>query len=92
MITRTSTSEIRSCEEEYADVTIVHYEPGTRRQGKLINFIRLPLKVFGVISTAAWGAAALIPNTFNVPLNFRPWVFLTFIFWFFGFCAGLFNL
>ena len=92
MITITSTPEITTCEEEKADICIVRYEPDTRVQGKFIRFIRRPLKWFGVISTVAWSAAAFVPNTFNVPLNFRPWVFVTFIFWSYGYCAGLFNL
>ena len=92
MITKTSTPEFNTCEEDNADITIVRYEPGARTDGKLIQIFRRPLKIFGYISTMAWTAAALAPATFNVPINFRPWVFVTFIFWFFGFCAGLFNL
>ena len=92
MITKTSTTEFNACEEDNANATIRHYESKPESQGKFINFIRLPMKVFGVLSTVAWSAAALAPNTFNVPLNLRPWVFVTFVFWFFGFCAGLFNL
>ncbi len=92
MITITSTPEFRSTEEDNADIVVIRYEPGTQPEGKLIQIFRRPLKIFGYISTVAWTAAALAPATFNVPINFRPWVFVTFIFWFFGFCAGLFNL
>ncbi len=92
MITKTSTPEFHSTEEDKADIIIVRYEPKPEADGKFIQRIRRPLKIFGYISTMAWTAAALAPNTFNVPLNFRPWVFVTFIFWFFSFCAGLFNL
>jgi hypothetical protein len=88
----TTTSEINVREEEQADIVIVRYEPGVETPGKFAQFMRRPLKVFGFLSTAAWTVAALTPNTFNVPPNFRPWVFVTFIFWFFGYCAGLFNL
>ena len=31
----------------------------------------------------AWGAAAVAPDAFNVPVDLRPWIFVTFIFWFF---------
>jgi len=50
------------------------------------------LKWFGILSTVILGAAAFAPDTFNVPLSFRPWIFLTFTFWFCAFCAGFFNL
>jgi hypothetical protein len=92
MITKTSTPEFNTCEEGNADITFVPYEPNPETQGEIIKFIRLPMKVFGVLSTIAWTAAALAPNTFNVPQNFRAWFFVIWIFWFFGFCAGLFNL
>ena len=92
MITTTSTPELHACEEDNTDITIVRYEPKPGTRGKLITFIRLPMKVFGVLSTAAWTAAALAPNTFSVPQNFRAWFFVIWVFWFFSFCAGLFNL
>lgn len=92
MITKTSAPEFNTCEEDNADITFVPYEPKPETQEKLISFIRLPVKVFGVLSTIAWTAVALAPNTFNVPQNFRAWFFVIWIFWFFGFCAGLFNL
>ena len=92
MITITSTPEFRSCEADQADIIIVRYEPAPETPGKFIQFIRRPLKVFGFISTAAWLAAALAPNTLNIPQNFRPWAFVIFIFWFFGFCVGVFNV
>ena len=92
MITTTSKTELNACEEDKTEIIVVHYEPGTRPQGKLLQFIRHPLKAFGFLSTAAWTAAALAPNTFNVPQNFRAWFFVIWVFWFFGYCAGLFNL
>jgi hypothetical protein len=92
MITKTSTPEFNTREEDHADISIVSYELKPEMQGRFVKFIQLPMKVFGVLSTVAWTAAALAPVTFNVPINFRPWVFVTFIFWFFSFCAGLFNL
>jgi hypothetical protein len=92
MITKTSAPEFNTCEEDNADITFVPYEPKLETQGEFIKFIRLPMKVFGVLSTVAWTAAALAPNTFNVPQNFRGWFFVIWVFWFFGYCAGLFNL
>jgi len=91
MITITSTPEFRSCEEDEADIIVIHYEPRSRTEGKSMSFIRHLVKWFGVLSTVALGAAAFTPATFNMPINFRPWVFVTFIFWFFAFCAGFFN-
>jgi len=88
----TTTSEINVREEEQTDIVIVRYEPGVEMPGKLIQFIRRPLKVFGFLSTATWTAAALAPNTFNMPQNFSGWSFVIWVFWFFGYCAGLFNL
>ena len=92
MITKTSNTEFNAYDEDPAKIIVVHYESGTSSQGKLDQFIRLSVKVFGFVSTAAWTAVALTPNTFNVPQNFRSWAFVIFVFWFFGFCAGLFNL
>ena len=92
MITITSTPELNTCEEEKADIIVIRYEPGSRTEGKIIQLIRRPLKVFGFLSTMVWTAAALAPNTVNVPQNLRAWFFVVWIFWFFGFCTGLFNL
>jgi hypothetical protein len=92
MTTTTSTRELNIREEEQADIIVVHYEPGVAIPGKFAQFMRRPLKVFGFVSTAAWTVAALAPNTFNVPQNFRGWFFVIWVFWFFGYCAGLFNL
>ena len=91
MITITSKPDFRPCEEDKDDIIIIHYEPRSRTEGKSISFIRHLVKWFGVFSTVALGAAAFTPSTFNMPMNFRPWVFVTFIFWFFAFCAGFFN-
>ena len=91
MITITSTPQLRSCEEDDADIIVIHYEPRSSIEGNSRSFIRPLVKWFGVLSAVALGVAAFSPATFNVPINFRPWVFVTFIFWFFAFCAGFFN-
>jgi hypothetical protein len=77
--------------DKEADNNVYRHVPRERRQGDSMRFIRLLVRWFGILSTLALGAAALSPDTFNVPLQWRPWIFLTFIFWFFAFCGGLFN-
>ena len=77
--------------EEHADVIMVHYEPRAATQGDSMSIFRRLLKWFGLLSTLVLGALAFSPNTFNVPLSLRPWIFLTFIFWLFAYCAGTFN-
>ncbi len=92
MITVTPKPELNTREKEETEVIVVRYEPGTEPQGNSFQLIRRLLRAFGLLSTTAWTAAALLPNTFNVPQNFRGWFFVIWVFWFFGFCAGLFNL
>jgi hypothetical protein len=91
MITRPITPTYPTGEQE-ADILVIRYVPGPRIRGKTMKFLRPILKWFSLLSTIALGAAALAPDTFNVPAPFRPWVFLTFVFWFFAYCAGFFNL
>ena len=91
MITDTSKPAFSPCEDE-TNITTVHYEPGLSTQGDFMRFIRGLSKWFGMLSTVAWGMAALAPDTLHISQNYRPWVFLTFIFWSFAFCAGFFNL
>lgn len=54
-------------------------------------FKRMLLKWFGFAATLILFTAALAPDVLKVPLNWRPWVFVTSIFWFLAFCAGIFN-
>jgi hypothetical protein len=49
-------------------------------------------KGFGTLSTALIGAAALAPNTFGIPTDLQPWIFVAAIFWLLAFCAGMFDL
>jgi hypothetical protein len=90
MSTNTSTSGFISCEDE-PNITIMDYEPAARTQGGMMLFFRRLWKWFSILLTFAWGAAAFAPDAFNVPLPFRPWIFVSFIFWFFTFCTGFFN-
>lgn len=87
-----TTLRINSSNEEEADMIAIRYQPIAMEEGKTVRFLRPLLKWFGTLSTIALGTAALAPHVLNVPMQLRPWVFLTFIFWFFAFCAGTFNL
>lgn len=51
-----------------------------------------PLKWIGVSSTLVLATAAFVPDMFEIPYPWRPWIFLIFIFWIFTFCTGMFNL
>jgi hypothetical protein len=46
---------------------------------------------FGYISTAMLFTAAFAPNTFEIPVPWRPWIFLASILWAFLFTTGFFN-
>jgi len=62
-----------------------------KKQDNALFSRRRILKGFGICSTLLIGAAALVPSMFGIPVGLRSWVFLTSIFWFFAFCAGMFN-
>ena len=66
-------------------------ETKMKKQGKVMFSAHQLLKSFGILLTLVWGTAALAPHLFNLPLNMRPWIFVTFIFWFIAFCAGVFS-
>lgn len=63
-----------------------------KKQDNVIISRRQIWKWFGVFSTLLIGAAALAPNVFGIPANVEPWLFLTSTFWFFAFCAGMFDV
>ena len=79
-------------EEEKADFTIVHYVSIKNLGRPVSSTLRLVVKWFGLLSTVAWGVAALSPNTLKIPLHLQGWVFIISILWFFAYCAGFFNL
>lgn len=79
-------------EEEEADFTIVHYVSLKNLKRPVSRSLRTIVKWFGLLSTIAWGVAALSPNTFRIPGQMQGWIFMTAILWFFAYCAGLFNL
>jgi hypothetical protein len=62
------------------------------KQSNARLFRRHFLKWLGALSTALIAAAALAPSAFRIPTDLQPWVFLTSIFWYLVFCAGLFDL
>jgi hypothetical protein len=80
------------CEAEEADFTIVHYVSLKNLEKPVTRSLRTIVKWFGLLSTIAWGVAALSPETFKVPAALQGWTFLIAILWFFAYCAGFFNL
>ena len=88
----TLSNSISETEQEETEVTILRYVPREKTEGRFIQWIRPILKVFGLLSTLAWGAAALFPATFRIPAALQGWVFILAILWFFGYCVGLFNV
>ncbi len=87
-----TSNRVSSPREEEAEILVIRYEPQERKEGTSMRFVRPLVKWFGLLSTIVLGALTFAPDTFNVPMHLRPWVFLTFVLWFFAFCAGLFNL
>jgi hypothetical protein len=79
-------------EDEEEDVTIVRYVSVKNPERPLNPSLRAVVKAFGLLSTIAWGAAALFPETLRIPVPLQGWVFLVSILWFFAYCAGFFNL
>lgn len=85
-------NQLSDLEEEKEAITVIHYIAGRTSQGHFVRTMRPVVKWFGVLSTLAWGIAALAPNMFNIPEDAQGWTFIVSIFWFFAFCAGAFNL
>jgi hypothetical protein len=48
-------------------------------------------KWFGFGSSMVLFIGALAPSQLNIPLPWRPWIFLASILWFFLFSTGFFN-
>lgn len=73
-------------------VPLSHREMSTiKTQGTFMFSKRQFVKWFGIASTIMLVIASIAPDTLNIPLNWRPWFFLTAIFWVFAFCTGFFN-
>jgi hypothetical protein len=47
--------------------------------------------IFGIISTAILLAGAVAPRFFEIPVPWRPWIFLASILWTFLFSTGFFT-
>ncbi|HEX2998307.1 MAG TPA: hypothetical protein VHP14_26010 [Anaerolineales bacterium] len=78
--------------EKEQEIAFVQYKPGEKVERRSVQILRPILKWFGILSTLAWGVAALSPETLRVPVHLQGWTFLVFIAWFFAYCAGAFNL
>jgi len=53
---------------------------------------KLPLfKIAGILSTAGLAAASVAPNTFNIPVPVRPWLFIFTIAWTLLMTSGVFS-
>ncbi len=48
-------------------------------------------KLAGIISTATLITASLAPNTLNIPVPMRPWIFLFTIAWTLLIVSGVFS-
>jgi hypothetical protein len=70
----------------------IHVTAGLTKEDNAIVSVGRILKWFGATSTVLLSAAALAPDTFGIPVNLQPWIFLTAIFWVIAFCAGMFDL
>lgn len=57
-----------------------------------MKFIKKLSKGVGLAGTLALAFAAFAPKIVSVPISMRPWVFITFIFWFVFYSSGMFSL
>jgi hypothetical protein len=48
-------------------------------------------KWVGYLSTIAVLFVAITPNTWNIPILFRPWIFLGAVIWIVTFSSGVFS-
>ena len=87
----TTVSNCTSDVEREEEVSIIRYELREEQAGRFVQVTRSILKGLGFLSTLAWGAAALSPGSFRIPVSQQGWVFTIALVWFFLYCAGLFN-
>ena len=83
---------VSNMEQEQTEITVIRYEPREGTDSLFVRTIRPFVKGFGLLSTFAWGTAALFPSTFRIAAPLQGWVFTIAIVWFFAYCAGFFNL
>jgi hypothetical protein len=48
-------------------------------------------KLAGILSTAGLAVASVTPNTFNIPVPIRPWIFMFTIAWTLLVVSGVFS-
>ena len=48
-------------------------------------------KLAGILSTTGLAAASVAPNTFNIPIPMRPWLFIFTIAWTVLVASGVFS-
>ena len=48
-------------------------------------------KLAGILSTVGLVAASVAPNTFNIPIPMRPWLFMFTIAWTLLLASGVFS-
>ena len=60
-----------------------------RMQGAAVFSIRIILRGLYILLTLLIGLAAILPDSLGIPLDLRPWIFLTSVLWFVVFCAGI---
>ena len=90
MVTRSVSHVSHVWYEEESSIDIRATAGLTKEDDAIVSVHRL-LKWFGVISTILLSAAALAPDTFGIPANLQPWVYITAVFWVLAFCAGMFD-
>lgn len=91
MITHSASPLSHTWYEEESRINILATAGLTKEEHAIVSVRRI-VKWFGAISTVLLSIVALAPNTFWIPANLQPWVFLTAIFWVLAFCAGMFDL
>ncbi|HNA88089.1 MAG TPA: hypothetical protein PK414_00980 [Anaerolineales bacterium] len=48
-------------------------------------------KLTGILSTAMLITASIAPNTLNIPMSFRPWIFMGAVAWTLLIVSGVFS-
>lgn len=56
------------------------------------SLLRSLFKGLGLVGTVAFAFTAFAPDMMNIPQSMRPWLFVTFIFWFVLYTSGIFSL
>lgn len=62
------------------------------KSNKKPGFLKAVLNGSGLLGTVIFALTAFAPDMMNVPHAMRPWLFVTFIFWFMLYVSGMFTL